>query len=353
MKTSGKYAVAASVWCLLAATAQAQAQSSVTLYGVMDAGLEYVSHAGADGSGSVYRVTSGNTAASRWGLRGKEALGSDMSAIFVLESGFLTDTGMAGFGGRLFGRRAFVGIAGPWGQVTLGRQNNILFDFFIPFDTNRYAPYSVLAHDAQFAGRADNAIKYTGNFGELTISALYSAGYDSTIASGGEVPGAPRVGQEIGTGASYTIGKFGLAIAYDQRRGTSTVTAGNIERRYAAGFLYTSGPFTAEAGYRLLQDGLGSPASRSHLYWLGGAYAVKPALTLRAGIYRTDKRASADDAISYVLQAAYTLSKRTELYVNASYMDNAGRSTLGVASATKVAPGVGQTGLAAGMKHIF
>lgn len=351
MKASGKYAIAASAWCLLATTAQAQ--STVTLYGVMDAGLEYVSHAGANGSGSAYRVASGNTAASRWGLRGKEALGADMSAVFVLESGFLTDTGMAGFGGRLFGRQAFVGIAGPWGRVTLGRQNNILFDFFIPFDANRYAPYSVLAHDAQFAGRADNAIKYTGNFGELTISALYSAGYDATIANGGEVPGAPRVGQEIGAGASYSIGKFGLAIAYDQRRGTSTATAGNIERRYAAGFLYTSGPFTAEAGYRLLQDGMGSPAGRSHLYWLGTAYAVKPALTLRAGIYRTDKRASADDAISYVLQAAYALSKRTELYANASYMDNAGRSTLGVASATRVAPGVGQTGLAAGIKHIF
>ncbi|WP_434032771.1 porin [Cupriavidus sp. a3] len=352
MKTSGKCAIAASVGCLLAATAQAQ--SSVTLYGVMDAGVEYASHAGTNGSGSAYRVTSGNTAASRWGMRGKEALGADMSAIFVLESGFLTDTGMAGFGGRLFGRQAFVGIAGPWGQVTLGRQNNILFDFFIPFDANRYAPYSVLAHDAQFAGRADNAIKYTGNFGELTISGLYSTGYDSTIANGGEVPGAPRVGQEIGAGASYTVGKFGLAIAYDQRRGTSTATAGNIERRYAAGLLYTSGPFTAEAGYRFLQNGLGAPiSSRSHLYWLGGAYAARPALTLRAGIYRTDNRDSADDATSYVLQAAYNLSKRTELYVNASYMDNAGRSTLGVASATKVAPGVGQTGLAAGMKHIF
>lgn len=351
MKKNRKYLVAASVGCLLPAAAEAQ--SSVTVYGVMDVGIEYVSHAGADGSGAAYRVASGNTAASRWGVRGSEDLGGGVRAIFVLESGFLADTGMAGFGGRLFGRRAFAGIAGPWGQVTLGRQNNTLFDFFIPFDANRYAPYSVLAHDSQFAGRADNAIKYTGDFGNLTISGLYSTGYDSTISGGSEVPGVPRVGQEIGAGASYTTGKLGMAFVYDQRRGTSVASAGNVERRYAAGLIYTSGPFTAMAGYRFLQNGIGNPASRSNLYWLGGAYAIKPALTLRAGIYRTDVRASDDDAMSYTLQLAYNLSKRTEVYLNASYMDNKGRSTLGVASSTKTAQGVGQTGAAAGIKHIF
>lgn len=135
--------------------------------------------------------------------------------------------------------------------------------------------------------------------------------------------------------------------------GSAGHLAGNIERRYAAGLIYTSGPFTAMAGYRFLQNGLGNPASRSNLYWLGGAYAIKPALTLRAGIYHTDVRASDDDAMSYTLQLAYNLSKRTEVYLNASYMDNKGRSTLGVASATRTAQGVGQTGAAAGIKHIF
>ncbi|MNT42286.1 Outer membrane porin protein 32 precursor [compost metagenome] len=144
-----------------------------------------------------------------------------------------------------------------------------------------------------------------------------------------------------------------MAFVYDQRRGTSVASAGNVERRYAAGLIYTSGPFTAMAGYRFLQNGIGNPASRSNLYWLGGAYAIKPALTLRAGIYRTDVRASDDDAMSYTLQLAYNLSKRTEVYLNASYMDNKGRSTLGVASSTKTAQGVGQTGAAAGIKHVF
>lgn len=351
MKRKAKRLFAAGVGGLLGFGAQAQ--TNVTLYGVVDAGVEYVSHAGSDGAGSMYRVSSGNSAGSRWGLRGTEDLGGGLRGIFVLESGLHVDTGTTTLGGRLFGRQAFIGIAGPWGQVTLGRQNNTLFDFFVPLDPSRYKPYSLLAHDAHFAGRADNAIKYTGKFGGLTVSGLYSTGYDATIAAGSEVPGAPRVGQEMGAGAYYTTGDFGMALVYDQRRGTSVATAGNLERRYAAGLIYTSGPFTAVAGYRHLQGGLTSPGFRSNLYWLGGAYAIQPALTLHAGIYRTDRRASDDDAMSYTLQAVYSLSKRTDVYLNASYMDNKGRSSLGVASSLKTAPGLGQTGVVAGIKHIF
>lgn len=351
MKGKMKNLIAASAVGSLAGAAQAQ--TSVTLYGLVDSGIEYVSHAGLNGSGSAYRVSSGNSAGSRWGLRGKEDLGSGLSAIFVLENGFFVDTGATAFGGRLFGRQAFVGIAAPWGQITLGRQNNTLFDFFLPFDPSRYATYSLLSQDNTFAGRADNAIKYTGNFGDLTVSGLYSTGYDSTIAAGSEVPGEPRVGQEMGAGMSYTTGNLGMALVFDQRRGTSITTAGALERRYAAGLTYASGPFTAVAGYRFLQSSLVSPGIRTHLYWIGGAYQIRPALTLRAGVYRTDQRGSGNSATSYTLQTVYRLSKRTDLYLNASYMGNKGGSKTGVVNATTTAPGVGQAGIVAGVKHIF
>lgn len=353
MKRKMKYLISAAAGSLVASEAYAQTQSGVTMYGVVDAGIEYVSHAGANGSGAAYRVKSGNSAASRWGLRGKEDLGGGLSAIFVLENGYSVDTGTATQGGRLFGRKAFVGIAGPWGQVTLGRQYNILGDTFVPLDTTRYATYSVLSHDQQFAGIADNVIKYTGDFGNLTVSAMYSAGYDSSIAGGSEVPGAPRVGQEIGAGVSHTIGKLGMALVYDQRRGTSVATAGDVERRYAAGLIYTSGPFIAVAGYRYLQGDLANSGLRSDLYWLGVNYAIQPNLTLRAGIYRTDRRASSDAATSYTLQAVYNFSKRTDVFLLGSYMDNRGRSKFGVANLTTAAPGVGQTGVIAGIRHIF
>ena len=81
--------------------ASAQAQTSVTLYGVVDAGIDFANHQ--VGGGSVVRQSSGNVAGSRWGLRGNEDLGGGLKAVFVLESGFDTDTGKSAQGGRLFG----------------------------------------------------------------------------------------------------------------------------------------------------------------------------------------------------------------------------------------------------------
>lgn len=70
-------------------------------------------------------------------------------------------------------------------------------------------------------------------------------------------------------------------------------------------------------------------------------------------MYYTDRRDSPSDSASYVLQTQYALSKRTDLYVNASYMNNKGKSNLGVVTSTTVAPGVSQTGIVAGVRHIF
>ncbi|MCY1266534.1 Gram-negative porin [compost metagenome] len=228
-----------------------------------------------------------------------------------------------------------------------------MYDLFVPLDPARYTSYGLLAQDAQFANRADNAIKYTGNFGNLTVTGMYSAGYDATIANGSEVPGDPRIGQEIGAGTSYAIGKLGMVLAYDQRRGTSAASQGNIERRYATGLLWTNGPLTATVGYRFLQGTIATPSLRAHLYWIGGSYSLTSALVIRAGVYRTDRRDSPNDAMNYALAIAYSLSKRTDLYVNASYMDNNGTSTLGVVNGGTAAPGLNQTGVVAGIRHIF
>ncbi|MCY1263869.1 Gram-negative porin [compost metagenome] len=104
---------------LFIGSGHAQSATSVTLYGLVDTGIEFLNHAGANGSGSQYRISSGNVTGSRWGIRGKEGLGNDLDAVFVLESGFNSDTGMSGQGGRLFGRQAYVGLQGQWGLISL------------------------------------------------------------------------------------------------------------------------------------------------------------------------------------------------------------------------------------------
>ncbi len=97
----------------------------------------------------------------------------------------------------------------------------------------------------------------------------------------------------------------------------------------------------------------GHPWPQREILNVGGSYAVTLAFVLRAGVYHTDRRNSANDATSYALKGVYSLSKRTDLFLSASYMDNKAGSNFGVVSGTVVAPGVGQTGVVAGVKHIF
>ncbi|GAB7522798.1 hypothetical protein PBS_17820 [Paraburkholderia sp. 2C] len=105
----------------------AHAQSSVTLYGLLDAGLQYTNNVGS--GGSLFRQTSGNINGSRFGMRGNEDLGGGLGAIFVLEGGFNINNGKSAQDGRLFGRQAFVGLSSKeYGTVSLGRQYDALTD---------------------------------------------------------------------------------------------------------------------------------------------------------------------------------------------------------------------------------
>lgn len=102
----------------------AYAQSSVTLYGIVDVGVLYVNNAVSGGKGGQqWSLASSNLQGSRLGLRGTEDLGGGLSALFVLENGFTTNNGKLAQGGDLFGRQAFVGLSSQkFGMLTLGRQ---------------------------------------------------------------------------------------------------------------------------------------------------------------------------------------------------------------------------------------
>ena len=98
----------------------AMAQSSVTLYGIIDTGITYVSNEG--GSHNV-KEDDGIYYGNRWGLKGNEDLGQGLSAVFNLENGFSLGTGKLGQYGAEFGRQAYVGLQSKqYGSVTLGHQ---------------------------------------------------------------------------------------------------------------------------------------------------------------------------------------------------------------------------------------
>jgi len=138
----------------------AQAQSSVTLYGLVDVGYVYTK---TDGVDSNNELASGNQSGSRWGLQGAEDLGGGLKATFLLESGFDQGTGQSLQGGRLFGRQSWAGLSGGFGDIRFGRQVTITSEFFgavDPFGAGFNAANLGNTFVAMDTVRTDNTIKY-------------------------------------------------------------------------------------------------------------------------------------------------------------------------------------------------
>lgn len=202
-------------------TSFAYAQSSVTLYGIVDEGAVYESSQKSGGSNTAASPNVGGKkialdslaglVGSRWGVKGLEDLGDGLKAVFQLESGINLNTGAFGQGGLEFGRLAYVGLSSAQlGTVTLGRQYDSVVDFIGPmiFADQIGSGYAALPGDVNNANndqRINNTIKYTSpHFSGLTFEALYSVG---------GVAGATARNQVYSTGIGYANGPFALAAA--------------------------------------------------------------------------------------------------------------------------------------------
>lgn len=373
----------------------AQAQSSVTLYGLIDTPIEYVNHLASSPptintstgvitqqpGGNRYSIpTSGGMAGSRWGIRGTESLGGGLSTFFALESGFGADDGKSQQGGRLFGRQAFVGVrSNQYGALTLGRQYTSMFDAFANFGPLQYASlYEPAVYQLGPQFRQDNSIKYVGTFGPLIAQAHWSFGAGTgslgvvPLAGGGagETAGHFRDNTAYGAALTYAYGPFGVTAAYDQWN--PAVTTGNAGRARKAGVAasYVIGPAKLMAGYRWgdTDTSGGTTVLRDDYYWIGANYDVNQALVLKIGYYydnlktlRVSSTAPATNPANpwqVSLAADYSLSKRTDIYLTMAYSKNSGlnfdSSPVGFASGYFLSQGSNnQFGTAIGIRHKF
>jgi len=367
-------ALAAATCALASGAANAQ---SVTLYGLIDTGIEYVSHANVNGNGLTRIPSVTGTLPSRWGLRGAEDLGNGMKAVFTLESGFNTDTGTSGQGGRLFGRQAWVGLASDYGTVTLGRQYSMVFLSLADADILGPSQYAIGSLDAYIPNaRTDNTIAYKGTFSGLTVGATYSFGRDAAggvPASGscaGEVAGNASACRAMSAMVKYDAATFGVAGAYEEQRGGTGATAsffngsapiaftdaGDKDRRIVANGYVKLGNAKLGVGWigRHLQAAAGDV--RSNLYFVNGSYPLTGALTLDAGLIRLVNADQSRSATMAVLRGVYALSKRTALYAQTGYLwnsANAQYSVSGGGGGTTPAKGVNQLGAMVGMRTAF
>ncbi|CAN7776375.1 porin [Cupriavidus necator] len=359
----------------------AQAQTTVTLYGVVDASIEYVNNYSATGATAVpgaaesrVALLSGAQAGSRWGIRGVEELGKGYNAFFVLENGFTLDDGKASLGGRLFGRQAFLGVGSHYGKLSFGRQYVSMFEALANFQVAAYQPLyePVVAQNGRFF-REDNTVKYSGTFGGLNAVAHWSFGVDTTaLATTGEVPGRIRDGAGWGVGSNYTAGPFGIGVGFDQVMPATTPGADGKNQRAAIAASYAVTPnLRFVAGYRWGQskNPAGMVILRDDYYWIGGSYRVTQAWQVTAGYYYDNVKQVTNPVTNALLGNIanpwqvqvinnYYLSKRTNLYLTTAYAKNASlnfdTSVGGLGTGYYLGAGKNSMfGAALGIRHVF
>jgi len=354
----------------------AHAQSSVTLYGIIDEGFNINTNSGGK---HLYNLSSGVLQGSRFGLRGTEDLGGGLKAIFVLENGFDVNSGALGQGGLMFGRQAYVGLSSAqYGTVTLGRQYDSVVDYVGPLEAGDQWGGYIAAHPDDLdnfnnAYRTNNTIKFTSaNYAGLTFGGTYSFGGQAGNFTGNQI---------WSLGAGYSNGPLTLGVGYLNARtpassgglfndgGTAATaatwvklpvyggfaTSANTYQVIGTGGAYTFGAATFGLTYSNISfRNLG--ANGATIYQAGEnatfnnveanfKYQFTPALLAGFAFDYTDgssvtlKNGTNNDGAKYyqyAIGADYFLSKRTDVYVTGVYQHASGTNSFDIPAVASI-----------------
>lgn len=291
----------------------AQAQSTVTLYGIADVWV------GSTKSGLTGKSTtvlnSGGFNGSRFGLKGSEDLGGGLKAVFKLEQGFNVDTGTQSIPGSAFGRQSYVGLEGGFGSVTFGNvwssMDDIIGNGNGAFDTGGFSPlYSMdRSVHATYQDRPRNAIKYTSpDFGG--ISAGFTYGLDESATAKTDF---------TDFNVAYAGGPIGVSLGYQVLNAVTDTKLTLLNGSYDLGVAKLL------ANYGQVKTG----AAKSTSVQIGADVPLGAALTLSGSFAQTKDNATLGDGkrTGFGLAAKYSLSKRTFVYAglnNVEEKDGAG-----------------------------
>jgi predicted porin len=360
----------------LAAAGVASAQSSVTLFGIVDVGVSHYSVAG--GARQTALSNSGYNSA-RLGFRGTEDLGGGMSASFWLEGDVSPDDG--GATALSFGRRSTLSLAGSWGELRLGRDYTPTFlndSAFDPFGTNgvgtnlimRARATSASATPATAVGtlaapavpgafsvnnstivRSSNSVGYflPANLGGFYGQAMYAFHEQTTAAAGS---GGRYLGGRIG----YAQGPFNVAAAYGRRDGANPPTAASPEvRTYNLGGSWDFGVAKLMGEYSRDRIEQSATASNTLKGWLIGGLIPMGAGEIRLAYSRVKLDTAGNDprAAKIALGYVHNLSKRTALYATYARISNRDGASLTVGGAPAGVANASSRGYDVGIRHSF
>lgn len=333
---------------LMAVQARAQTQTGVSLYGVVDAGLTYSTHQ-ASAQAARLSVDPGNLQVSRWGVRGQEQLNAGTRVFFQLESTLTNDTGSAGagFGGNqfsqsgnavaLFDRAALLGISGPYGTLSAGRQNILGVESVGRADpadlahavTNPNVLLSGMYAGSLYGGfgsnrggpalRQNNSLKY--------LSPAYSGAGFALMLAAGEQAGSLNAAAYAGASAYYSNGRDGVALAYGQFRDQSgqaklQAWATGLKWRYSDLLAFRVSYATDVVRGDIVIPVPGNPQAnangrRIRVLGAGADLQLQPQLVWTVAAYQSRRSGDSEGrATQYLSIVKYQLSPRSTLYAS-------------------------------------
>ena len=383
---------------LVAPFTVAMAQSSVTLYGIVDAAVRRTNNEGpANNIGmSQTQMIGGGMSQSRWGINVEEDLGGGSKALAFLENRFDADAGNSAIGAPFF-QLSYVGLQGPYGRLTAGRQWNVLFDLV----TSTYAsfPYSPYMEafkpeiGMSMGARSNNMLKYTAEYGAFRGSLQYSMDEGNTVDALGATAAAAGAFKTAGGYLRYSANGISAGAGYLN----TTLPGGTKVDAWTVGTSYRSGPLYVNLGYAvnerkggayalntgsIVDSGVlgafwsgssnggflpGAPATgaanianlRDHankrdMFKVGIGYQITPAINLGGHYYNAKQSGSASGAFNgrahfYVAVVDYAFSKRTDTYfaVDRSRVNGGAGMSLSANGART------RTGITVGLRHRF
>lgn len=319
----------------------ASAQSSVNIYGIVDAAVGRQDTGAANGSSTV--ITSGTQSTSRLGFRGTEDLGSGFKAVFNLEAGVALDTGMGD--SSLFGRRAVVGVESKYGSLLIGREYTPIADVANATDINGQGFYGSNLSSfgaGRLTRRISNSVNYRSNsLGGFKVGVAYGAGETST---------GPSL-DLMGISASFALNNLYVGAGYHTYERLATAD----DKEMMFGLAYKMGPVELRGNYMAA-----NPTGANNKYEqanAGASYTFGPN-KLFLNLQRNELESGAKGNL-VSLAYTYTLSKRTNLYASYATLRNNASGVFGITSAgaTIVPPGTAAgadpSGFALGVRHSF
>jgi predicted porin len=359
---------------VMAASGAAMAQSSVTIWGIVDAAYAR----GTSDANSVTRLVGSGISSSQLGFRGTEDLGGGMRASFWLEAALNNDSGAGGATntnnqgtgtaaaangtqGLTFARRSTVSLSGGFGEIRLGRDYTPQFwnwTVYDPFGTNGVGTTrtmaSSVANAASIGGtsstsvRASNSITYLFNHGANATYAAGGSGLHAAVQTyfgenaSNAAGGTSKDGNGTGIRVGYNAGPLSLAVGYGQTK----YAAGNMTMTNFGG-AYDLG--VARVMAQITKDELGAVSGDGMLL---GVTAPMGAGLLRAS-YSTYQNNSTNAEVKQTsFGYVHSLSKRTRAYATYSRVGNSNGAAAALNGATGVA-NKASSGIDIGMTHAF